>query len=62
SKVSSEAPRVGNAVALLTKNGNEWNIDVLGDDMKIDRTTYETTSLKHQTFKFPCIEQQLVDN
>ena len=42
--------RVGNAMALVSKNKGKISVNVLGDDLSIDSGSFETRSLQHSMF------------
>ncbi len=43
-------PRVGNALALISKKQGKINVQVLGDDMAVDKNSFETRSLSSAVF------------
>lgn len=45
-----DEPRVGNAMALVSKNKGKISVNVLGDDLGIDSGSFETRSLQHSMF------------
>ncbi|MCC4238573.1 hypothetical protein LL266_19160, partial [Vibrio anguillarum] len=50
STTENKDPRVGNALALVSKKQGKINVQVLGDDMAVDKNSFETRSLSSAVF------------